>query len=47
VAEIKEILNKLGEDEDEKSIAIMKNHFANACKNEYLFCLPVRFLIAP
>jgi thiaminase (transcriptional activator TenA) len=37
VAEIKEILNKLGEKEDEKSKAKMKNHFANACKYEYLF----------
>jgi thiaminase/transcriptional activator TenA len=37
VAEIKEILNRLGEKEDEKSKAIMKNHFANACKYEYLF----------
>ncbi len=37
VAEIKEILNKLGEKEDEKSKAKMKNHFDNACKYEYLF----------
>ena len=37
VAEIKEILNKLGEKEDEKSKAKMKNHFANACKYQYLF----------
>jgi thiaminase/transcriptional activator TenA len=37
VLEIKEILNKLGEKADEKSKAKMKNHFANACKYEYLF----------
>ena len=37
VAEIKEILNRLGEKVDEKSKAKMKNHFANACKYEYLF----------
>jgi thiaminase (transcriptional activator TenA) len=37
VAEIKEILNRLGEKEDEKSKAIMKNHFANSCRYEYLF----------
>lgn len=37
VAEIKEILNELGEDGDEKTRARMKNHFANACKYEYLF----------
>ena len=37
VAEIKEILNRVGEEEDEKTRAIMKNHFANACKYEYLF----------
>jgi thiaminase (transcriptional activator TenA) len=37
VAEIKQILNRLGEKEDEKSNAIMKNHFANACRYEYLF----------
>lgn len=36
VAEIKEILNKHGE-EDQKSKGIMKNHFANAFKYEYLF----------
>lgn len=37
VAEIKEILNRLGEKADEESKAKMKNHFANACKYEYLF----------
>jgi thiaminase (transcriptional activator TenA) len=37
VAEIKEILNRLGEKVDEESKAKMKNHFANACKYEYLF----------
>jgi thiaminase/transcriptional activator TenA len=37
VAEIKEILNRVGEEEDEKTRAIMKNHFTNACKYEYLF----------
>ena len=37
VAEIKQILNKLGEKVDEKSKAEMKNHFANICKYEYLF----------
>jgi thiaminase (transcriptional activator TenA) len=37
VAEIKEILNRLGEKVDEESKAKMKSHFANACKYEYLF----------
>jgi thiaminase (transcriptional activator TenA) len=37
VAEIKEILNWLGDNEDEKSKAKMKNHFAKACRYEYLF----------
>ena len=37
VAEIKDILNRLGEKVDEKCKAKMKNHFANACKYEYLF----------
>jgi thiaminase/transcriptional activator TenA len=37
VLEIKEILNELGEKVDEKSKAKMKNHFANACRYEYLF----------
>ena len=37
LAEIKEILNRLGEKVDEKCKAKMKNHFANACKYEYLF----------
>lgn len=37
VVEIKEILNRIGEKEDEMSKDIMKNHFANACKYEYLF----------
>jgi thiaminase (transcriptional activator TenA) len=37
VAEIKEILNGLGDNADEKSKSKMKNHFANACKYEYLF----------
>lgn len=37
VAEIKEILNRFGEKADEESKAKMKNHFANACKYEYLF----------
>ena len=37
VAEIKKILNKLGEKEDEKSKSIMKNRFAYACSYEYLF----------
>src|SRR6266571_7892387 len=37
VAEIKDILNRLGEKEDEKSKAIMKNHFSKACRYEYLF----------
>jgi thiaminase/transcriptional activator TenA len=36
VAEIKEILNRLGE-KDDKSKSIMKNRFANACSYEYLF----------
>jgi thiaminase len=27
----------LGQNENEKSKDIMKNHFANACKYEYLF----------
>jgi len=37
VAELKEILNRLGEKVHEESKAKMKNHFANACKYEYLF----------
>jgi len=37
VTEIKEILNRLGGKVDEESKAKMKNHFANACKYEYLF----------
>ena len=37
VAEIKQILNRLDEEVDEMSNAKMKNHFANACKYEYLF----------
>ncbi|MDQ6669036.1 MAG: hypothetical protein M3Y53_12545 [Thermoproteota archaeon] len=37
VTEIKEILDRPGEKVDEKSKAKMKNHFANACKYEYLF----------
>ena len=37
VAEIKEILNRLGEKIDDESKAKMKNHFANACSYEYLF----------
>jgi thiaminase (transcriptional activator TenA) len=37
VDEIKQILNMLGQNENEKSKDMMKNHFANACKYEYLF----------
>jgi thiaminase (transcriptional activator TenA) len=37
VDEIKQILNMLGQTENEKSKDIMKNHFANACKFELLF----------
>ena len=37
VSEIKVILNRFGEKADEKSKTKMKNHFANACKYEYLF----------
>jgi thiaminase (transcriptional activator TenA) len=37
VAKIKKILDKLDEEVDEKSKAKMKNHFADACKYEYLF----------
>jgi thiaminase/transcriptional activator TenA len=37
VDEIKQILNMLGQTENEKSKDMMKNHFANACKYEYLF----------
>jgi thiaminase len=37
VAETKEILNRLGDEVDEKSKAKMKNHFANACRYEFLF----------
>jgi thiaminase/transcriptional activator TenA len=37
VTEIKEILDRLGERVDEESKAKMKNHFANACRYEYLF----------
>jgi thiaminase (transcriptional activator TenA) len=37
VDKIKQILNMLGQTENEESKNIMKNHFANACKHEYLF----------
>jgi thiaminase (transcriptional activator TenA) len=37
VAEIQQILNLLGDEENEKYRQRMKNHFANACKYEYLF----------
>ena len=37
VDEIKQILNTLSRNENEKSKDIMKNHFANACKFELLF----------
>ena len=37
VYEIKQILNMLSQNENEKSKDMMKNHFANACKYEYLF----------
>jgi thiaminase/transcriptional activator TenA len=37
VAAIQQILNLLGKEENEKYKQIMKNHFANACKYEYLF----------
>jgi thiaminase/transcriptional activator TenA len=37
VNEIKQTLNKLSQNENEKSKDIMKKHFANACKYEYLF----------
>ena len=37
VTKIKEILDRLGEKVDEESKAKMKNHFANACRYEYLF----------
>jgi len=37
VAEIKQIMNRLGQKEDDKVKGIMKNHFASACKYEYLF----------
>ena len=37
VDKIKQILNILSKNENEKSKKVMKNHFANACKYEYLF----------
>jgi thiaminase (transcriptional activator TenA) len=37
VDEIKQILNILSKNENEKSKKVMKNHFATACKYEYLF----------
>jgi thiaminase len=37
VDEIKQILNILGQTENEESKNMMKNHFAHACKYEYLF----------
>jgi thiaminase/transcriptional activator TenA len=37
VEELKQILNTLSENENEKSKERMKNHFASACKYEYLF----------
>ena len=37
VDEIKQILNMLAKTENEESKNMMKNHFADACKYEYLF----------
>jgi thiaminase/transcriptional activator TenA len=37
VDEIKQVLNMLSQNENEKSKDIMKNHFINACKYELLF----------
>ena len=37
VDEIKQVLNMLSQNENEKSKGIMKNHFINACKYELLF----------
>ncbi len=37
VTEIKEILDRLSEKVDEESKAKMKDHFASACRYEYLF----------
>jgi thiaminase (transcriptional activator TenA) len=37
VDEIKQILNMLGQTENEESKNVMKNHFSNACKFELLF----------
>jgi thiaminase (transcriptional activator TenA) len=37
VEEIKQILNLLGKNKNKKSKDIMKEHFASACKYEYLF----------
>jgi len=37
VNEIKQILNVLSQNENEKSKDIMKNHFLNACKYEFVF----------
>jgi thiaminase/transcriptional activator TenA len=37
VDEIKQILNVLSQNENEKSKDIMKNHFINACKYEFVF----------
>jgi thiaminase len=37
VNEIKQILNVLSQNENEKSKDIMKNHFINACKYEFVF----------
>ena len=37
VQKIQQILNLLGEEENEKSEETMKNHFITACKYEYLF----------
>ena len=37
VDEIKQVLNMLSQNENEKSKDIMKNHFANACNYKFLF----------
>jgi thiaminase len=37
VDKIKQILDILSQNENEKSKDIIKNHFANACKYEFLF----------
>jgi hypothetical protein len=44
VNELKQVLNKLSQNENEKSKDIMKKHFANACKYVLVY-LPIGLMI--